>query len=84
MENWQKSKINRSLKYQTRVFTENIFDGTVAAGLCHRQQCQSSSGQNEECSNLAARLLRFTDKVLVYFTINLRGLPRQGLIKRRP
>ncbi|STS60085.1 Uncharacterised protein [Klebsiella pneumoniae] len=24
MENWQKRKINRSLKYQTRVFSENI------------------------------------------------------------
>jgi len=24
MENWQKSKIDRSLKYQTRVFSENI------------------------------------------------------------
>ncbi|MHA3928273.1 aminotransferase class I/II-fold pyridoxal phosphate-dependent enzyme [Klebsiella oxytoca] len=31
MENWQKSKINRSLKYQTRVFTENINELVVVS-----------------------------------------------------
>ncbi len=34
--NWQKKKIERSIKYQTRVFSEHINRvGSLAAAACH-------------------------------------------------